>query len=31
VPDALRRSPRFDLSKDYKPAFREMIQVLSDA
>jgi hypothetical protein len=30
VPDALRRSPRFDLSKEYKPAFRQMMQTLSD-
>ncbi len=30
VPDALRRSPRFDFSKDYKAAFRQMMQVLSE-
>ncbi len=30
VPDVLRRSPRFDLSKDYKTAFRQMLQSLSD-
>lgn len=30
VPDALRRSPRFDFIKDYKAAFRQMLQTLSD-
>ncbi|MBZ0286289.1 MAG: TIR domain-containing protein [Anaerolineae bacterium] len=29
-PDAIRRSPRFDFSGDYKPAFRQMVQALSD-
>jgi Domain of unknown function (DUF5679)/TIR domain len=28
-PDAIRRSPRFDLTQDYKPAFRQMVQALS--
>lgn len=28
-PDALRRSPRFDLAADYKSAFRQMMQALS--
>ncbi|MBN8617810.1 MAG: toll/interleukin-1 receptor domain-containing protein [Anaerolineae bacterium] len=28
-PDAIRRSPRFDLSHDYKSAFRQMVQALS--
>jgi hypothetical protein len=28
-PDAIRRSPRFDLSGDYKSAFRQMVQALS--
>lgn len=27
-PDAIRRSPRYDFSGDYKRAFREMLQVL---
>lgn len=31
VPDALRRSPRFDFSKDYKTAFRQLLQALSDS
>ncbi len=30
VPDPLRRSLRFDLSKDYKPVFRQMLQALSE-
>ena len=30
VPDALRRSPRFDFSKDYKTAFRQLLQALSE-
>lgn len=30
VPDALRRNPRFDFSKDYKSALRQMMQALSD-
>jgi hypothetical protein len=30
VPDALRRSPRFDFSKGYKAAFRQLIAALSD-
>lgn len=29
-PDALRRSPRFDLAADYKAAFRQMVQALSE-
>ena len=29
-PDDIRRSPRFDLAGDYKMAFRQMIQVLSE-
>jgi DNA-directed RNA polymerase subunit RPC12/RpoP len=28
-PDAIRRSPRFDFSRDYKLAFRQMVQALS--
>jgi hypothetical protein len=28
-PDAIRRSPRFDFTSDYKTAFRQMIQALS--
>jgi hypothetical protein len=28
-PDPIRRSPRFDLTADYKAAFRQMIQALS--
>lgn len=28
-PDVIRRSPRFDLSGDYRAAFRQMIQALS--
>jgi ribosomal protein S27AE len=28
-PDAIRRSPRFDLSREYKSAFRQMLQALS--
>lgn len=28
-PDAIRRSPRFDFTGDYKRAFREMLQALS--
>ena len=28
-PDAIRRSPRFDFSQDYKTAFRQMVQALS--
>lgn len=28
-PDAIRRSPRFDFTGDYKTAFRQMIQALS--
>jgi len=28
-PDAIRRSPRFDLAADYRSAFRQMIQALS--
>jgi hypothetical protein len=31
VPDVLRRSPRFDFSKDYKTAFRQLLQALSDS
>jgi hypothetical protein len=30
VPDALRRSPRFDFSKDHKTALRQIMQALSD-
>jgi hypothetical protein len=30
VPDALRRSPRFDFSDDYKSAFRQLLLALSD-
>jgi len=30
VPDALRRSPRFDFSRDYKSAFRQLLQTLGD-
>lgn len=30
VPDALRRSPRFDFSSDYKTAFRQLLAALSD-
>lgn len=29
-PDAIRRSPRFDLSANYKAAFRQMLQALSE-
>ncbi|MBC7870810.1 MAG: toll/interleukin-1 receptor domain-containing protein [Chitinophagaceae bacterium] len=29
-PDPIRRSPRFDLTHDYKTAFRQMIQALSE-
>ena len=29
-PDLIRRSPRFDLSSDYKTAFRQMVQALSE-
>ncbi|MDX1994652.1 MAG: DUF5679 domain-containing protein [bacterium] len=29
-PDAIRRSPRFDLAGDYKTAFRQMVQALSE-
>lgn len=29
-PDAIRRSPRFDFSADYKAAFRQMVQALSE-
>ncbi len=28
-PDAIRRSPRFDFTGDYKTAFRQMVQALS--
>lgn len=28
-PDAIRRSPRFDFTQDYKPAFRQMVQALA--
>lgn len=28
-PDAIRRSPRFDLTQDYKSALRQMVQALS--
>ncbi|MEP6984825.1 MAG: toll/interleukin-1 receptor domain-containing protein [Chloroflexota bacterium] len=28
-PDAIRRSPRFDMIADYRSAFRQMIQALS--
>lgn len=28
-PDPIRRSPRFDFTRDYKSAFRQMIQALS--
>jgi NAD-dependent SIR2 family protein deacetylase len=31
VPDALRRNPRFDFSKDYKAAFRQLLQALSES
>jgi hypothetical protein len=30
IPDALRRSPRFDFSQDYIKAFRELLSALSD-
>jgi len=30
VPDPLRRSPRFDFSKEYKRAFRELLSALSE-
>jgi len=30
MPDALRRSPRFDFSKDYRTAFRQLLQTLAD-
>ena len=30
APDAIRRSPRFDFSADYKSAFRQLVQALSD-
>lgn len=29
-PDLIRRSPRFDLTSDYKAAFRQMLQALSE-
>jgi DNA-directed RNA polymerase subunit RPC12/RpoP len=29
VPDGLRRAPRFDLTADYKSAFRQLVQALS--
>jgi hypothetical protein len=29
LPDAIRRSPRFDFSGDYKAAFRQMVQALA--
>jgi hypothetical protein len=29
-PDAIRRSPRFDFTRDYKSAFRQMVQTLSE-
>ena len=29
-PDAIRRSPRFDFTAEYKRAFRQMIQALAD-
>lgn len=29
-PDAIRRSPRFDFTQDYRVAFRQMVQALSD-
>ncbi len=29
TPDSIRRSPRFDFSRDYKGAFRQMLQALS--
>jgi hypothetical protein len=28
-PDAIRRSPRFDFSADYKAALRQLVQALS--
>ena len=28
-PDAIRRSPRFDFERDYKPALRDMLNALS--
>jgi hypothetical protein len=30
APDPLRRSPRFDFSKDYKTAFRQLLSALSE-
>jgi len=30
VPDALRRSPRFDTRKDYKAGFRQLLQTLGE-
>ncbi len=30
APDAIRRSPRFDFAADYKTAFRQLVQALSD-
>ncbi len=30
IPDALRRSPRFDFSQDYITAFRQLLSALSD-
>lgn len=30
-PDGIRRSPRFDLSSDYKPALREIVRTIGNA
>jgi hypothetical protein len=30
VPDPLRRSPRFDFSRDYRSSFRQLLSALSE-
>jgi hypothetical protein len=29
-PDDIRRSPRFDFTREYKQSFRQMVQALSE-